>query len=330
LQNIIKELRLFLAENIKRAMISAMVIQDISQQLKLSHDSVVVIGNFDGVHKGHQYLIDEARKEADKRELELCVLTFDPHPRQFFSPESVSFQIAPLDERKKRLSDAGVDHVVVLPFNQGLANMKAHDFIEYILKENLKAQAVFVGEDFRFGYKRQGSIGDIKASGINAFSLAPHCDETGEIYSSTRVRQAIKHADMQLANSLLGWEWFIRGEVVHGDKRGRELGYPTANIWLEDTICPDYGIYAVEIKRQNKAETILHGAASIGIRPMFETRMPILEVFIFDFDEEIYGEILDVTPVKKIRDELKFDSLDELIVQMDHDCKEAKSILKAI
>lgn len=306
-----------------------MILKDISTLTQNAKNAVVAIGNFDGVHKGHLYLLEQARQHANQLGVKLAVLTFEPHPRKFFSPTSESFRIAPEAVKLARLKAAQVDEVVSLPFNQSLANMRAADFVQDILINAFEASAIFVGEGFRFGYQREGCAEMMRRDGLDVHSIKPLSDHNA-IVSSTRIRSALKEANISHANEMLGWEWFINGEVVHGDKRGRELGYPTANIWLEDTICPAYGIYAVEIERcSNTKKQWLKGAASIGIRPMFETRVPILEVFIFDFDEEIYGEILNVRPIVKIRDEVKFDSLDALIVQMDQDCKDARMILDA-
>jgi riboflavin kinase/FMN adenylyltransferase len=292
-------------------------------------EAVIAIGNFDGIHKGHQYLLFEAKKIAQAKNMPLVVLSFEPHPRRFFAPETESFRIAPEDIKREKLLASSVDHVVFWPFNQTLANMKAEDFVQEILLEKLKAAHIVVGEGFHFGYRRQGNAAVIREKGINVTEVEPLQDSTGAIISSTRVREALKAANISGANKLLGWEWEIRGEVVHGDKRGRELGYPTANIWLETTICPSYGVYAVQAARPSAPNDWIAGAANIGIRPMFETRMPLLEVFLFNFKDDLYGETLSVRPIQKIRDEAKFDSLDELIKQMEKDCIKAKEIIAA-
>lgn len=323
----IKSHDVLLAAAAKKDMMWRMLLRDLEALTHQARGGVVAIGNFDGVHRGHQYLLEQARQKADSLGCPLTVLSFEPHPRLFFAPDSAPFRIAPQRVKEQRLQVQGVDHVVMLPFNQALANMKAEDFIDTILKKALDARAVVVGKGFRFGYKRLGDTDMIRARGLEAMDIQPLTDERGDVVSSTRIREALKDARIETANSLLGWEWYIRGEVVHGDKRGRELGYPTANIWLEETICPSYGIYAVKVRRGQSGQEWLYGAANIGIRPMFETRMPLLEVYLFDFDDDLYGEVLHVQPVAKIRDEAKFDSLDELIAQMQRDCEKARTLL---
>lgn len=291
--------------------------------------AVIAIGNFDGVHRGHQYLLEKAKDIAAAKNLTMAVLSFEPHPRRFFAPETESFRVAPKALKREKLAQYGAEHVVILPFNQALANMKAEDFVTDILLKKLKASHIVVGEGFHFGFRRQGNAALMREKGLEVTEAEPLHDETGAIISSTRVREALKAANIEGANKLLGWEWEIRGEVVHGDKRGRELGYPTANIWLETTICPSYGIYAVQVSRADAPQKWIGGAANIGIRPMFETRAPLLEVFLFDFNEDLYGQTLNVRPLSKIRDEAKFDSLDALIAQMDEDCKKARQIIAA-
>lgn len=291
------------------------------------NNAVIAIGNFDGVHRGHQYLLDHAKKIASATGHPLVVLSFEPHPRQFFAPDTESFRVAPQSLKVAKLKEYGAVDVVILPFNQALANMKAEDFIADILQAKLKASHIVVGEGFHFGYRRQGNAHLMRTKGLSVTEVEPLHDDTGAIISSTRVREALKEANITKANALLGWQWEIRGEVVHGDKRGRELGYPTANIWLEDTLCPSYGVYAVQAARSSVPHVWIGGAANIGIRPMFETRMPLLEAFLFDFNDELYGETLWVRPLQKLRDEAKFESLEALIAQMDKDCHKARDII---
>jgi len=251
--------------------------------------SVVAIGNFDGLHLGHQDVMIHARMLADKHDFDFTVLTFSPHPRSVFQPNVAPFRISP-DHIKIDLFDDLVkpDHYEVLEFTPEFQHLSADDFIEAI-----SADLIEIG---------------------------------GDIVSSTRVRDHLKNAEIAQANALLGWEWYIESEVVHGDKRGRELGYPTANMHFGDCIVPSHGIYAVRIQIEGHNDW-LNGAANIGIRPMFETAMPMLETFIFDFDDDLYGKNLKIKPVQKIRDEMKFDNLDDLKIQMAADCEVAKNIL---
>lgn len=289
--------------------------------------SVVVIGNFDGVHLGHQDVMTHARMLADKHDYDLTVLTFTPHPRQFFQPNIAPFRIAP-DHVKQVLFDnlVKLDNYIALDFNDGLHHMSANDFIDTILIGQLNAGMVMVGQNFHFGYQRLGNIDTLNARDEFKTISVDLIEIGGDVVSSTRIRDHLKNADLSQANALLGWDWYIESEVIHGDKRGRELGYPTANMHFGDTIVPSHGIYAVRVQIEGSNEW-LHGAANIGIRPMFETAMPMLETFIFDFDDDLYGKQLKIKPLQKIRDEMKFDNLEDLKTQMAADCEVARNIL---
>ena len=289
--------------------------------------SVVAIGNFDGLHLGHQDVMIHARMLADKHDFDFTVLTFSPHPRSVFQPNVAPFRISP-DHIKIDLFDDLVkpDHYEVLEFTPEFQHLSADDFIQQILIEKLNAGIVIVGRDFHFGFERGGNIDTLSAHSEFEAISADLIEIGGDIVSSTRVRDHLKNAEIAQANALLGWEWYIESEVVHGDKRGRELGYPTANMHFGDCIVPSHGIYAVRIQIEGHNDW-LNGAANIGIRPMFETAMPMLETFIFDFDDDLYGKNLKIKPVQKIRDEMKFDNLDDLKIQMAADCEVAKNIL---
>lgn len=289
--------------------------------------SVVAIGNFDGVHLGHQDVLVHARVLADKHDYDFCVLTFTPHPRQVFQPNIAPFRISSNASKADLFKDiVKPDRYEVLDFTPELQHMSAEGFINDILIKKLNAAIVIVGQNFHFGYKRSGTIETLQSHDEFETIAADLIEVGGEIISSTRVRNHLKNAEIGQANALLGWEWYIQSEVIHGDKRGRELGYPTANMHFGDTIVPNHGVYAVRVQCEGTQEW-LHGAANIGIRPMFETAMPMLETYIFDFDGDLYGQDLKVKPVQKIRDEIKFDSLDELVKQIAQDCAIAKEIL---
>ena len=289
--------------------------------------SVVAIGNFDGVHLGHQDVMTHARMLADKHGYDFTVLTFSPHPRSVFQPNVAPFRISP-DHVKTDLFDAMVKPVQyeVLEFTDAFQHLSADDFIQQILIKKLNAGIVIVGQDFHFGYQRAGNIETLNSRPEFKTVSANLIEIGGDVVSSTRIREHLKNAEISQANALLGWEWYIQSEVIHGDKRGRELGYPTANMHFSDTIVPSHGIYAVRIQIEGSDEW-LHGASNIGIRPMFETAMPMLETFIFDFDGDLYGKKLQIKPVQKIRDEIKFDNLDDLKTQMAADCEVARNIL---
>lgn len=287
---------------------------------------VVAIGNFDGVHKGHQTLLARARDMAREQGCGFAVLTFEPHPRKLFRPDEPPFRITPSALKLERLERCGADFVVQLDFNWDFASQSAEKFISDILIEGLAAKHIVVGNDFHFGQLRKGTPQTIRDAGLNITVIEKVCDDGDSALSSSRIRQELRHGNIEAANKILGWDWEIRGEVVKGDQRGRELGYPTANMSLGDCVHPAYGIYAVlaQIEGEDKWHA---GAANIGIRPMFEVPIAQAETFIFDFNREIYGQTLRVKPVQKLRGEAKFNSLEELTDQMEKDCAEAKDIL---
>lgn len=289
---------------------------------------VVAIGNFDGVHKGHQVLLERARNMARGQGCGFAVLTFEPHPRKLFRPDEPPFRITPSPLKLERLEAGGVDYVIQLNFNWDFASQPAEQFVREILIDGLAARHIVVGNDFCFGQLRKGSPQTIRDMGLDITVIEKVCDDGDSALSSTRIRQELRHGNIAAANKILGWDWEIRGEIVKGDQRGRELGYPTANMSLGDCVHPAYGIYAV--LAQIEGEEGWHkGAANIGIRPMFEVPVAQAETFIFDFNREIYGKTLRVKPVQKLRGEAKFSSLDELTAQMEKDCAQARGILAA-
>jgi len=298
--------------------------KDLSDDVR---DCVVVIGNFDGVHKGHQKLLHDAAALAREKGKKLSVLTFEPHPRQLFRPDDRPYRITPKDLKLERLKAAGVDIVYSLPFDWNFASQSAEDFVQDILIDGLKAAHIVIGYDFRFGQLRKGSAQTIKDAGLDVTIIEKVTDsQNGDEFSSSRVRQLLRHGDIAQANDVLGWEWEIRGVVQKGDQRGRELGYPTANMELEQTVHPSYGIYACFARVHGEAQWHM-AACNIGIRPMFEVETALVETFIFDFSEEIYGKTLCVRPVARLRGEAKFNSLDDLVEQMEKDCAQAREIL---
>ena len=292
--------------------------------------AVVAIGNFDGVHVGHQTLLSHARALADKHDLDFTVLTFSPHPRSVFQPNVAPFRIS-CGHIKQELFDNLIkpDYLVTLDFNKDLRSKTANEFIDDILIQQCNAAFVIVGQNFHFGYERSGDIETLQNRNEFETIAADLFDVDGDVVSSSRIREHLKKAEMNQANVLLGWDWVIQSEVIHGDKRGREIGYPTANMHFGDTLVPSHGVYAVRVQIEGSEEW-LNGAANIGIRPMFETAMPMLETYIFDFDGDLYGKQLKIKPVQKLRDEMKFDDLDALVAQIKEDCKIAKNILHNI
>ncbi len=294
-----------------------------------AHNTVVVIGNFDGVHLGHQALLKKGRDLAEHLSVPLSVLTFEPHPRQLFRSDEAPSRITPAALKRERLETCGVDNVFSLPFDWDFASQSADDFVRNILKTGLQAVHVIVGFDFKFGQLRQGTPQTIIDAGLNVTIIDEVKSDGDEEFSSSTVRSLLRHGKIDKANEVLGWDWEIRGQVFQGDQRGRELGYPTANMKLDDTIHPAYGIYACFVRLVGEDHWRM-GATNIGIRPMFEVPLAQVETFIFDFDREIYGQTLCVRPVKRLRGEAKFESLDDLIVQMDEDCEESRKILESL
>jgi len=304
------------------------VFETFDQQVHQSGDCVLAIGNFDGVHQGHVALLKTAQKKAEELDKKLAVLTFEPHPRRLFRPDESPNRITPPALKAERLREFGVDVLFSLTFDWDFASQPAEVFIQKVLKDGLSAAHIVVGHDFKFGQLRKGEPADIEAAGIGVTVLDQQSDNAGQVFSSSRVREALRAGRLNEANAVLGWEWQIWGEVVKGDQRGRELGFPTANFALNEIVHPRYGVYAAQVQIEGESEW--YGAATnIGIRPMFESKVALVETFIFDFSCEIYGQTLKVRPVQFLRGEAKFDSLDDLIKQMDQDCLQAKEILKA-
>jgi riboflavin kinase/FMN adenylyltransferase len=293
---------------------------------------VLVIGNLDGIHLGHRALIEKARALAAERQAPLGVLTFEPHPRQFFQPGGDPFRLTLLPMKQRLLAELKVDHLFAFAFNREFSILSGDAFIDRVLVQSLKARHVVVGEDFSFGRERSGTAATLKAAaavGKFGLSLVPQVvSPAGQVYSSSAVRELLRQGKFAEASALLGWPWQMEAPVVHGDKRGRTLGYPTANQDMAEYLRIPYGVYAV--KALIEGETLWRGgAANFGIRPMFKSATPIFETFIFDFAEEIYGKILRVQPLRHLRPELSFAGLPELIAQMKDDCIKAKAVLES-
>ena len=293
----------------------------------LQSPCALAIGNFDGLHLGHQALLNKLIQVAQTQHLISAVITFEPHPREFFTPESAPTRLCSLREKLEHFSAAGVERVYVCRFNQSFAKVTAGEFMQNILRHALNTQAVLVGEDFRFGAKRAGSIQDFVQSGFNLISL-PQVDSSqgnneGTRVSSTRVRMALAAGNLQEASSLLGRPYSMSGKVVHGAKRGRELGYPTANVHMRHERPALSGVYAVKLDG-------LPSVANLGIRPTI-VGVPklLLEVHVLDFADDLYGQHVRVEFLHKIRDEMKFDSLDALKIQIGKDVAVARSFFAA-
>lgn len=292
-----------------------------------SKGTIIAIGNFDGVHRGHQALLDKAAAIATAQNKKLGVLTFEPHPRRLFQPDQPPARLTPPNVKAWRLEEQGVDYLFPLRFDWDFASQSAEDFIQNILIDGLEAAHVVVGYDFCFGQLRKGSAETIKAAGLNVDVIDKIEDSKHEIISSSRIRQLLRRGDVTAANDLLGWKWEIRGSIFRGDRRGHDLGYPTANLLLKDTIHPAYGVYACRAQIEGE-EQWRPAATNIGIRPMFEVTEGQVEAHILDFpDQDIYGKILRLQPVERLRGEAKFNSLDDLISQIDKDCQKTRAVL---
>lgn len=289
---------------------------------------VIAIGNFDGVHRGHQILLEKAKEIADRDSKSFAVLTFEPHPRELMRPDEPPSRITPLALKARRLQESGVDILYALTFDWDFASQTAEDFVAHILQEHLKAHHIVVGYDFCFGQLRKGNPQTIQEAGLATTIIEKIACADNEAFSSSRIRQALRRGHMEIANDLLGWEWEMQGSIERGDRRGHELGYPTANVPLGNTLHPSYGIYASRV--QIEGENIWRPAATnIGIRPMFEVEKGLIEAHILDFeDTDIYGKNLRVKPVKRLRGEAKFHDIEALIQQMEKDCQATRDALE--
>ncbi len=293
-------------------------------------NAIVAIGNFDGVHQGHRALLSYVVEKAKREDRPSAVLSFSPHPRRFFQPGGEPFRLMKTEQRARAFQELGINVFFNIPFDRDFSKLSAQNFITDVLVNGLNVSEIVIGEDFRFGSERQGTVAMLHEEGLkNRFSVTvfdPVRDKHNYIYSSTIIREKIKNGEMDEAEKLLGHPWDMECKVIHGDKRGRTIGYPTANMTLDDYVRPKYGVYAVQVLIEGETEW-RNGVANIGIRPMFETPIPLCETFIFDFSAEIYDRIIRVRPVAFIRKELRFDTLEALISQIKQDEEKAKDIL---
>lgn len=291
------------------------------------------MGNFDGVHLGHRSVIDLARGHGPQH-APLGVVTFEPHPREFFAPAAPAFRLMNAEARANRLAKLGVQHLYQLQFNAGLAALSPERFAADVLADGLGVAHVVVGADFRFGRGRAGTAQDLQTLGAKhgfAVTIADLVHSEGQEISSTAIRQALSDGRPRDAAAMLGHWHRIEGEVIHGEKRGRDLGFPTANMSVTGLHLPRLGVYAVKVDVLTGPQAgSYNGAASLGVRPMFGENMPNLESFLFDFNGDLYGQHLSVAFIDYLRPELKFDGLAALIAQMDTDCSRAREILAAL
>lgn len=287
----------------------------------------LTIGNFDGIHLGHQAMLAKLRAAAAARGLPACVMTFEPHPREFFAPDQAPVRLTSLREKLELLARHGVERVHLCRFNFALAQVTAQEFIERILVRGLGVRWLQVGDDFRFGARRAGDLGMLKGfaarCGYEVEAMATVVLD-GERVSSTAVREALVAGDMARAARLLGRPYSISGRVVRGDRLGRELGFPTANVQMKHNRPPLAGIFAVEFTRAGSAPQ--QGVASLGVRPTVKAQgaPPVLEVYLFDFKEQIYGEHVRVDFLHKFRDEARYSDVATLKQQIARDVADAR------
>lgn len=293
-------------------------------------DGIVALGNFDGFHAGHQAVVGRAVSRARAEQRPALVATFDPHPATYFKPELPPFRLTTLDQRERLFAEAGVDAMLVFTFDATLAAVHAPEFVTDHLASRIGAAGVVTGEDFTFGKGRAGDVAMLKLLGqANRMSVdiaTPVTDDEGVI-SSTRIREALRAGDCEAATRLLTRPFAIQSVVEHGDKRGRELGFPTANLALSDYLRPRFGVYAVRGRLTDGR--VLDGVANLGLRPMFEDGRELLEPWFFDFDEDLYGQTLEVSLIAFLRDEMAFDGVEGLIEQVARDAQAAREILQS-
>ena len=289
------------------------------------------IGNFDGVHLGHQSVLAQLVEQGRERRLPVTLVTFEPQPREYFAPDFAPSRLTRFREKLEALQHCGIDRVVCLHFDDRLASLEPQQFIQRILLDGLDVKYLVVGDDFRYGRARSGNFEMLQAAGrehgfpvnnTHTFCVGP------ERVSSTRIREALQQGDLSGAAAMLGRPYWMSGRVAHGDKRGRTIGYPTANIFLHRNSVPVAGVFAVEMHGID--EQALHGVANVGNRPTVDGNQSLLEVHLFDFDRDIYGHHVQVSFLKKLRAEQKFDSFDLLKQQIHVDAQQARDFFSQL
>ena len=295
--------------------------------------AVVALGNFDGVHRGHQALIGEAGRIAREKNALLGVLAFEPHPQEFFRPSPESFRLTPFRTKSRLIAAQGTDVMYAIHFDAEMASKSAQEFVREVLVAGLGVRHVVVGADFQFGQRRSGNVTTLTTMGAEAgfgVTIFEPVEVAGQgKISSTRIRDALKQGRPEEAGALLGHWWTIESRVEHGDKRGRLFGFPTANMRLIDCLKPAFGIYAVRAAIMEDENPVARhdGVANFGIRPMFEADVPLLETFLFDFSGDLYGKHLAVELIGFLRPEAKLDSIEALKAQMAKDSDAARRAL---
>jgi riboflavin kinase / FMN adenylyltransferase len=299
--------------------------------------AVVAIGNFDGMHRGHQTLLDAARAEASRRGCPWGVVSFEPHPRTYFKPDEPVFRLTPGPLKARLVEALGASFMAILPFDRALSDLSAEDFVRHHLVERLGVAHVVTGYDFHFGRGRKGSPANMvelgRGHGFGVTIVEQVTDEGDQHspFSSSSIRQALRHGHVAAAARELGYHWTVLGEVVRGDQRGRTIGFPTLNIVLDKGADPFRGIYAVRVRDAAlKGNIVWPGAGYFGDRPTFDTGRTFLEVYLIGFDGDLYGRQMMVEFIDLIRPDKRFSSIDELVTQMNADCAEALAKLEAV
>lgn len=305
-----------------------------TENLPAFRNAVITIGTFDGVHKGHQLIIDQLKQEAAAINGETVIITFHPHPRKIIGGKSGKlYLLTTLEERIRLLESAGIDHLVVVPFTDAFSSQEAPAYISDFLVDLFNPHTIIIGYDHRFGKNRQGDYHLLEEMSATYNYTVKEIDEQvlNEItISSTRIREALTRGDISTANAFLGYPYFFEGEVIHGDKRGRSIGYPTANLTVTDPekLIPADGVYAVRVNlKDNTGKSILKGMMNIGVRPTVDGLNHVIEVNLFDFNQDIYGKKIEVSMVRRIRGEQKFTGLEALQAQLKKDREDAMGFL---
>ncbi|HMO67050.1 MAG TPA: bifunctional riboflavin kinase/FAD synthetase [Novosphingobium sp.] len=288
--------------------------------------AILALGNFDGFHLGHQAVVGQALDWARAEGRPCIVATFDPHPVRHFRPDAEPFRLTTLDQREELFAAAGADAMLVFHFDAEMANQPAEDWAQGMISRHIGAAGVVTGEDFTFGKGRGGNPGLLQSRGVATRTVAP-VQLDGAPVSSSRIREALRAGDCATATRLLTRPFAVRGPVQHGDKVGRTIGFPTANLDMGTYLRPAYGIYAISATLPGGR--VVHGAANLGVRPTFEPPKELLEPHFFDWSGDLYGHEIEVEFHHYLRGEAKFDSLDALTAQMERDCEEARKRLSA-
>jgi riboflavin kinase/FMN adenylyltransferase len=296
-----------------------------TKQIKNLNGSIVTIGNFDGIHLGHQALIKQCNEEAKKLNLPQIIILFEPQPQEYFQPQNPPARLMRLREKIEYLKNFSIDYIYVLRFNKKFSMLRAEDFIQEILIAHLKTKVLFIGEDFHFGYQRQGNITLLKKVGLDfgfKVNIIPTKIQNGEKISSTLIREKLAKGNIQAATSLLGHPFWLSGHVMHGLGIGKQLNCPTLNIALCRNLSPIFGIFVVYVKTQT--DKIFKGVACIGFRPTLGQHQALLEVHLLDIDQNMYGKLVHIFFLKKLRDEEKFSSKSALQAAIQKDIEQSR------